>query len=71
MYLTYCLSNSSLTHISIYILSILIIFPIMYLTYCLSNSFTLTHLISLGIDRNHFSHVFVDEAGQATEPGME
>jgi helicase MOV-10 len=31
---------------------------------CLSASFTL----GIGVERGHFSHVFIDEAGQATEP---
>jgi helicase MOV-10 len=31
---------------------------------CLSAAFTL----GIGVERGHFSHVFIDEAGQATEP---
>ncbi len=31
---------------------------------CLSAAFTL----GIGVNRGHFSHVFIDEAGQATEP---
>lgn len=31
----------------------------------LSNDF---RLISMGIPHNHFTHVFMDESGQATEP---
>jgi helicase MOV-10 len=31
---------------------------------CLSAAFTL----GIGLERGHFSHVFIDEAGQATEP---
>jgi len=29
---------------------------------------TLGHLYSMGFTQGHFTHVFVDEAGQATEP---
>ena len=31
---------------------------------CISAAFTL----GIGVERGHFSHVFIDEAGQATEP---